>query len=92
MNVHAPALAKTDRFDEQTSVFAGEVLAYQAIEERAAHFDLRGALDELGERGDQFAQRLWFSSELDCLDSQEVFFILRPVTLGAVFSGWATKH
>src|ERR1700682_2848297 len=26
MNVHAPALAKTDRFDEQTSVFAGEVL------------------------------------------------------------------
>src|SRR5476649_2531391 len=26
MNVHAPALAKTDRFDDQTSAFAGEVL------------------------------------------------------------------
>jgi dimethylhistidine N-methyltransferase len=26
MNVHAPALAKTDRVDEQTSAFAGEVL------------------------------------------------------------------
>src|SRR3984893_2021509 len=26
MNVHAPALAKTERFDDQTSAFAGEVL------------------------------------------------------------------
>src|SRR5450755_2522360 len=26
MNVHAPALANTDRFDDQTSAFAGEVL------------------------------------------------------------------